>query len=173
MTLRLDDFKAQLRGGGSRSNLFQITINFPRIVRNAPSGASVAYMAKSGSMPGSTIGEIAVPFRGRKMYVAGDREYETWDVTFINDVDMVVRNALESWHEGISAAVANIGPTDPSQYYADMKVEHLDKAGRKTKTYNLVDAWPTAISAIDLSFDNENAIEEFSATFRYHYYTTS
>ena len=172
MVLRLDDFKARLVKGGSRSNYFQVTINFPSIVRTAPNNTDVAYKAKAASMPGSTIGEIAIPFRGRKLYVAGDREYETWDVTFINDVDMTVRNALESWHEGISTAVDNIGATDPSSYYADMKVEHLDKAGNITKTYNMIDCWPTAISSIDLSWDNENSIEEFSATFRYHYFTT-
>ena len=45
----------------------------------------------------STVGMINVPFRGRELKVAGERTFENWVVTVINDEDFKLRTAFEKW----------------------------------------------------------------------------
>ena len=132
--LGVDDFKSKLRGGGARPNLFKATINFP-----AYAGGDVeltSFLCEAAQLPASTIGQILVPFRGRNVKLAGDRTFETWTPTIINDTDMAVRNAMERWMNGINAHSANTGLTNPVDYEADLLVEQLDRDGSVLKTYN-------------------------------------
>jgi len=40
------------------------------------------------------------------------------------------------------------------------------------KHYKFVDAYPTELSAIELNFDTNNQVEEFTTTFQYNYWTS-
>ena len=166
--LGVDDFKAKLKGGGARSNLFKATVNFP-----AYAGGDVeltSFMCKAAQLPGSIMAEIVVPFRGRELKIAGDRTFETWDITVINDTDFNVRNSMERWMNGINEHVANTGLSNPTDYQADMAIEQLNKAGDVTKSYTVRGAYPVNVSAIDLSYDTNDAIEEFTVEFAYQYW---
>jgi len=157
--LGVDDMKAKLVGGGARPNLFKVTMSFPSYVTANVELAS--YMCKATSMLASSIAPIAVPFRGRQLQIAGDRTFDPWSVTIINDTDFNVRNSFEQWMNGINQHKQNTGLTQPSSYMADMIVEQLDKDGTVEKTYNIRGTFPTNLGAIELSYENENAIEEF------------
>src|SRR6056300_904431 len=131
--LGVDDFKSKLRGGGARPNLFKATINFP-----AYAGGDVeltSFLCEAAQLPGSTINPIIVPFRGRQVKIAGDRTFDTWTPTIINDTDMSIRNAMERWMNGINAHSANTGITSPILYEADLFVEQLDREGSSIKKY--------------------------------------
>jgi hypothetical protein len=156
----ISDFKAKLVGGGARANLFQVTVNFPSFAGGDSEAAS--FLITAASLPASLIAAITIPFRGRQMQVAGDRHFEPWNITVINDNSFAVRNSFESWMNGINAHNTNTGLTEPSDYSADLKVEQLDKGGNVVKTYIFRSCFPTAVSAIDLSNSNENTIEQFS-----------
>ena len=41
------------------------------------------------------------------------------------------------------------------------------------RAYKFYDAWPSAISAIDLSYESNDQIEEFTCEFQYNYYEVS
>lgn len=171
MVLGVDDFKARLRGGGARPNLFKATINFPGYA-----GGDVdltSFMCEAAQLPGSTTGMIEVPFRGRRLKLSGDRTFEPWTVTIINDTNMVVRNAMERWMNGINSHTTNTGIADPLLYEADLKIEQIDKAGDTIKTYDLRGCFPTAISPIDLSYGAENEIERFTVEFQLQYWTSN
>ena len=155
--LGVDDMKAKLVGGGARPNLFKVTMAFPSYVTANVELAS--YMVKATSMPASTIAPITVPFRGRQLQVAGDRTFDPWSVTIINDTDFNVRNSFEQWMNGINQHKQNTGLTQPSSYMADMIVEQLYKDGTVEKTYNIRGTFPTNLGAIELSYDSENAID--------------
>ena len=124
--LGVDDFKAKLKGGGARPNLFKATLNFP-----AYAGGDVeltSFMCKGAQLPASVIEPLPIPFRGRALQVAGDRPaFEPWTVTIINDTDFAVRNSMERWMNGINGHTANTGLTNPADYQADMLVEQLDR----------------------------------------------
>ena len=169
--LGVDDFKAKLRGGGARPNLFKATINFP-----AYAGGNVevtSFLCEAAQLPGSTITPIEIPFRGRKLKIAGDRTFDVWTPTIINDTDFAIRDAIERWMNGINAHSANTGLTNPVDYEADLVVEQLDKDGSTLKTYNFRGCFPTGISPIDLSYASENEIERFSVEFQVQYWETS
>ena len=134
-TLGINDFKSKLVGGGARNNLFKVTCNFPAFAGGNTELAS--FLIKAAQLPSSIISPITVPFRGRQVQIAGDRAFEPWGITIINDTDMQLRNAFEKWVNNINNNATNTGLTNPSSYCVDMQVAQLDKAGNETKKYIL------------------------------------
>ena len=169
--LGVDDFKAKLKGGGARPNLFKATINFPGYANGNVELTS--FMCRAAQLPASVMSEIVVPFRGRELKIAGDRTFEIWSPTIINDTDFAVRDAMERWMNGINAHSDNSGLTNPVDYQADLIVEQLDRDGSTLKTYNFRGCFPTNIDPIDLSYDPAAAIEEFSVTFQVQYWESN
>jgi hypothetical protein len=163
---RITDFKSKLTGGGARTNLFEVVLSFPDV---APADTVVLdksrFLVKAAALPASTIAALPVAFRGRTLNVAGDRTFESWSVTVINDTDFSIRSAFENWMNTMNRVSDNSGVTDPALYQADAFVYQLDRDGSTLRAYHFYDIFPTNISAIDLSYDNEG-IEEFSVEFQ-------
>jgi len=168
MSLRVDDFKAKLKGGGARPNLFRATVNFP--VYAGGDVELTSFMCKAAQLPASIMNVIEVPFRGRQLKIAGDRTFEVWSPTVINDTGFEVRNALERWMNGMNGHSANTGITNPVAYQADLLVEQLDKDGSVLKTYKFSGCFPTNLSAIELSYDTVDTLEEFTVEFQVQYW---
>ena len=170
----IDDFRAKLLGGGARANQFRVTINPPTGIFTGLIPEITSFLVRSASLPGMTLGEIAVPYRGRSIYIAGDRaEFEPWSTTFLNDTDFMIRNAMERWSNGINNLISAKGVTNPNEYQVDLTVEQLDRDDTTLKTYIFRNAWPTSISAIELTSDTADAIEEFEVTWRYQHFEPS
>ena len=98
----INDFKSKLRGGGARANQFRVTMPFPGFASVGGETETMSFLCTSTSLPGMTLGEVAIPFRGRELYVAGDRTFGTWTTTMLNDTDFLIRNAYERWLNGIN-----------------------------------------------------------------------
>ena len=174
-------FKAALIGGGARPNLFEVEMT------TLPNGIawdadSFRYMCKAATLPASNIANIDVPFRGRIFKIAGDRTIDPWTVTVINDEGFKLRNAFEEWTDLIAKLENNLGATDPSAYMVNAKVYQLGRgsspssksntgtANAVLKEYEFIDIFPTAVGAIDLSYDSTDAIEEFTVDFQVQSY---
>lgn len=170
-TLGVDDFKSKLIGGGARANLFKATVNYPAYAAGDTELSS--FLCKAAQLPASIVAQLDVPFRGRQLKIAGDRTFENWSITIINDSTMEIRNAFERWMNGINEHVNNTGLLNPNEYMADMAVEQLDRAGNITKTYDIRGAYPVNVSAIDLSYDTNDAIEEFTVELAYQYWESN
>ena len=173
----ISQFKSALIGGGARPNLFEVELT------TLPAGITwdadiFRYMCKAAALPASNIANIDVPFRGRIFKVAGDRTFEPWTVTIINDENFKIRNAMEEWMDVMSKLENNIGATDPGAHMVNAKVFQLGRGSKKSsqdssgtenavlKEYEFVDIWPSAVSTIDLSYDSSDAIEEFTVDFQ-------
>jgi len=169
--LGVDDFKAKLKGGGARPNLFKATINFPAYANGDVEITS--FLCEAAQLPGSTMGLITIPFRGRQLKLAGDRTFDTWSPTIINDTDFRVRNSMERWMNGINAHSANTGLTAPIDYEADLLVEQLDRDGSILKTYTFRGCFPTVVSPIDLAYSANDDIERFSVEFQVQYWESN
>jgi hypothetical protein len=167
-TLGVDQFKSKLTGGGARANLFQVTCNFPGFAGGNSELAS--FMIKAASLPGSTIGGIEVPFRGRKLKIAGDRTFDQWTITIINDVPMKLRDAFERWMNGVNQHQSNVGRGNPRDYQTDWAVTQLDKSGSPVKNYIFRGVFPRTVAPIDLSYETVDAIEDFQVTVDYQYW---
>jgi len=170
----IDDFKANLIGGGARANQFRVTITPPPGIAIGLDVRRASFLVKGSNLPQSALGEIAVPFRGRNIYVAGDRPApEPWSTTFYNDTDFMIRNAMERWHNGINDFANNTGVVNSADFQTDLFVEQLDRDETILKTYIFRSAFPLTISQIDLATEEATAIEEFEVTWRYQHFEPS
>jgi hypothetical protein len=167
MAFNINDIRAQLTLGGARPSLFQVTITNP-ITQIAD--LKVPFLTVRAEIPASTIGTIAVPYFGRKVYIAGDRNFAPWTVTVINDEDFLIRNAMETWNNSINSYESNInqlGSGAPSLYKSQATVTHFGKAGEILRTYQFNGLFPTEVSAIGLDWNTQDQLEEFNVTFLY------
>ena len=170
----IDDFKANLIGGGARANQFRVTITPPPGIAIGLDVRRASFLVTASQIPASNLGEIAVPFRGRNIYVSGDRPApETWTTTFYNDTDFMVRNAMERWHNGINDFANNTGVVNTADFQTDLFVEQLDRDDTILKSYIFRNAFPLTISAIDLTNEETTTIETFEVTWRYQHYEPS
>ena len=159
---------------GVRPNMFQVDITFPDAVD--ADQTLVSYMCKSAVLPASNIGVIEVPFRGRTVKIAGDRTFDNWSATFINDKEMKSRAYFEQWINQINSHKENTANIiDPTSYGRSVVIRQLEKdnspAGDELRSYKLWYAFPISTSAIDLAYDSNDQIEEFSVEFQYSYWT--
>ena len=166
----ITDFKAKLAGGGVRSNQFKVTMPFPGYAQVGGEIEDLAFLCRATVIPAMTVGNINVPFRGRQIKIAGDRTFEDWSVTVINDTDFKLRNAFERWQNGINNMSDNEGLTNPVDYQVDCFVDHLDRNGNTIKSYTLRGLFPTNVGSIELNYDEQAAVEEFTVEFRYQYF---
>jgi len=173
ITSNVSSFLTQVKQG-VRPNMFQVDITFPGTVE--ADQTLVSYMCKSAALPASNIGVIEVPFRGRTVKIAGDRTFDNWSATFINDKEMKSRAYFEQWLNQINTHKANTGEIqDPTAYGRSVVIRQLEKdnspAGSELRSYKLWYAFPISTSAIDLAYDSNDQIEEFSVEFQYSYWT--
>ena len=168
---KISDFKSRLSGGGARPNLFEVELAFPDAVSIANDVLQKSrFLVKAAALPTSTIAPVDIPFRGRILKVAGDRTFETWTVTVINDTDFAIRSAFEKWMNAINKLDDATGLTNPEQYQKDAQVHQLDRDGSTLRSYKFWDIYPTNISTIDLSYETTDTIEEFTVEMQVHWW---
>lgn len=192
------DFRNVLSGGGARSNLFEVILNFPPGLGldNLSATNKFRMLVKSAQLPGSTIGTINIPFRGRNLKVAGDRTFDPWTVTVINDGDFTIRAAFERWMNYINRHGDNAGIINPASYQANMDVLQLSRSRTDNnftsgqindvadanirasvgdrygvlRRYRFFGAYPSDLAPIDLSYDTPDDIQNFQVTFQVQYW---
>jgi len=168
---KISDFKSRLSGGGARPNLFEVELAFPDAVAIANDVLQKSrFLVKAAALPASSIAPVDIPFRGRILKVAGDRTFETWTVTVINDADFAIRSAFEKWMNAINKLDDASGLTDPESYQKDAMVHQFDRDGGVLRSYKFWDIYPTNISAIDLSYETTDTIEEFTVEMQVHWW---
>ncbi len=159
----ISDFKSRLSGGGARPNLFEVELAFPNAVAIDNDVLQKSrFLVKAAALPASTIAPIDVPFRGRILKIAGDRTFETWTITVLNDTDFSIRSAFEKWMNIINKMSDATGLVDPEGYQKDATVKQLDRDGGVLRSYKFWDIFPTNISTIDLSYETTDTLEEFT-----------
>ena len=165
-------FKSQLIGGGARPNLFEVELAFPE-------GTNVddallyksRFLVKAAALPASTLAPIEVPFRGRILKIAGDRTFETWTITVINDADFAIRSAFEKWSQLVNNMETGQGRVNPETYQQDAKVYQLSRDGNVLRSYTFFGIWPTNISTIDLNYETVDTVEDFTVEMQVHWWT--
>lgn len=180
MAFNINTFRSEFKGDGARPTLFEIIVTFPAALSGVFPTNEMRLMAKATTLPSSTLGIIEVPYFGRKIKVAGDRTFDDWNVTIINDEDFSVRNAFEFWHNAMdqystSSEVKRVNGANanPMSYVQNVQVKQYGKQGDVIKIYNLVNAFPNMIGQIDVSWENNDQVEEFDVTFSFDYFLTS
>ena len=171
---QIDDFKANLLGGGARSNQFRVTITPPVGISIGLDVRRTSFLCSATQLPQTELGTVELKYRGRTINIAGDRAAaNTWSTTFYNDTDFMIRNAFERWNNGINDFALNTGVSAMSDYATDLFVEQLDRDDTVLKTYIFRNSWPSIIGNIDLQSDADTAIETFECTWQYQHFEAS
>ena len=173
MPFNINEFRSNMVGDGARPNLFEVRMIVPFF-----DAAEFTFKCKSAQIPGETIGVVTVPYFGREVKFAGNRTFADWTVTIINDEDFKIRKGFESWMERINSHVDNVrqsGFTTPASYVGQATVIQYkkDSTSPSDLQYNFKDIFCTDISAIDLDWGSNDAIEEFTVNFSYSYWTST
>jgi len=170
MAFNIQDIRSQLVGGGARASLFQVQITNPA---NGAGDIKVPFMVKAAQIPASSLGQIEVPYFGRKIKIAGDRTFAEWTVTVINDEDFLIRNAMEQWMNSINSHAGNIrefGSASPLLYKSNAQITQFSKTGVPIREYTFNGMFPTEVSTIEMAWETTDAIEEFTVTFQYDFW---
>ena len=175
----ITDFRSRLKGGGARANLFEVSLTFPGGIGISESNVSdkVPFLVKAAEIPASNLGNIPVPYRGRVLPVAGDRTFDPWTVTIINDTDFLIRDAMEKWSNSINDIQTAQGTIDPEVYQTSARVFQKSREGaapgdteKDLRIYKFEGIYPNTVSSIPLDFGATDQIEEFQVTFNYLFY---
>ena len=168
---------------GVKPNMFVVDIQFPGTLAKGNSDKDlVNILCKSAALPASNLGVIEVPFRGRTVKISGDRTFDTWTATFVNDEDMRIRSFFEQWSAAINSHEGNVSTlfrpeTTGSGYMADLFVKQLEKDsttnGNVIREYKLHHAFPSSVSQIDLAYDSNDQVSEFTVEFQLSYWTAN
>ena len=184
----ITNFRDRLIGGGARPNMFEVNITLPeQIAPNGDISQDMRFLVKAAEIPAANIGNIPVPFRGRVLPVAGDRTFDPWTVTVINDAQFNIRDAMEQWSNLINDLQFDVGDINPADYQTKAEVFQLSRQSQGSggqsagkggeiiqtlRTYNFEGIYPNAVSSIPLDYGATDQIEEFQVTFNYLFWTT-
>ena len=173
----IQSFRSKLTGGGTRSNLFEVEITYPTDIKSVlgTTEDDQRFLIKAAEIPAANLGNIPVPFRGRVLPVAGDRTFDPWTITVINDTDFSIRNSMEQWSNFINDIQTNQGEANPESYQTNATVKQLGRSGVAEKddkvpvlrTYKFEGIYPNAVSSIPLDYGATDQIEEFQVTVNY------
>jgi len=169
----IEEFKAVMQGGGVRPTMFQVEMKFPSDVVPDPNLAlnEGIFLIKAASLPASSIGRGEIPFRGRKLKVSGDRVFEDWSVTVINETSFGIRKAFEEWSEKIQGYNYACGATELDSYFGSAIVRQLDRDGSQLRAYQFNGIWPMTVDAIELDFESVDTVENYGVTFAVQYFS--
>ena len=183
----ITNFRDRLVGGGARPNMFEVNITLPeQIAPNGDISQDMRFLVKGAEIPAAIIGNIPVPFRGRVLPVAGDRTFNPWTVTVINDAQFNIRDAMEQWSNLINDLQFDVGDINPADYQTKAEVFQLSRQSQGSggqsagkggeiiqtlRTYNFEGIYPNAVSSIPLDYGATDQIEEFQVTFNYLFWT--
>jgi hypothetical protein len=163
----INSFRGALNGGGARPNLFEVQITGNEM------GTEFSYMCKGASLPGTDMGTVEVPYFGRNIKVPGNRTFPEWTATVINDEDFVIHQRVVNWLDLINSTVPNLQTGQlgqSSELVSDILIKQKRRDGEPAKTVALKNAWPSSLAGIDLAWDSNDAIEEFTVTFQYDWW---
>lgn len=189
MPFNVSTFASQgLPYGGARASLFEVFLTLPAGIAQPTAESQFRFVCKASSIPTSTVGQIEVPYFGRKIKMAGNRTFENWQVTVMNDEDFLVRNAFELWssyinsHENNLRDASVITETGLAAYRTTATVHHYAKTGVfaggttdgeaaiPTRSYKFNNIFPINVGNIELNWETTDAIEEFTVEFAYDYW---
>lgn len=164
----IEQFKANFQKGGARSTKFRVKISNP----TSPSAdIDIPFLCRAATLPEYTIKPLDVAYFGRKIHVAGSKEYAEWTVKIYNDENFLIKDAIERWMDFMNANEENVNQfasSDITNYKSVAEVDQLSQTDQVLRTYKIYGIFPTKMDPVALDWDNE-AIEEFSVTFAVDY----
>ena len=171
MVADVNSFLSNLTGGGARPNRYEVIIGFPNFlgITDTTTQQKISFTCKASSIPGSTLGEVQVPYKGRFIKLPGDRTFENWNVTIIVDNDFKGRNVFEEWSGGILGNTSNLtrspNEVQPAQIFGQAQVHLLDRHDKIIKRYQITGMFPKSVGEVTIGYDQNDQVMEQQVTF--------
>lgn len=169
-------------GDASRSTKFECGFQFTGT--DIPDANGVTASVKTTSFPGKAHTPINMKYRGRTVPIRGQSKYtNTWDCTFYLTENHSLKHAFELWMEALDETknFTEIGKTkgleslqkshNSNKFYRDINIYQLDfEENGHTSKYTINNAFPTNISAINVTYEGSAKVMEFTVTFSYTHF---
>lgn len=166
----ISEFRAKLKYGGARTNLFQVKITNPAV---GGVDTDLAFRATSTELPDWTLTKIPVFYQGRSINVAGNRQFNDWTINVINDEDFALRDQFETWSNRINKLEGNVRdfPTSEQATYKSIgEVIQLSQTGKPLRSYRMNGIFPVTVGQIQMDWA-QDSVQYFPVSFAIDYYT--
>lgn len=170
--MNIDDFKSKLGAGGARPNQFEVTLTWPQSMTGSTEQKD-QLLVTAAALPASNVNPTIIQYRGREVKLAGERTFDPWTITVVNDTTMKLRRLFEKWSDLMNNRENNGGATIPGDYMTYLQVAQLDRNNKTIRTYEIHNAFPITVSEIGLSYGSNDVISEFTVTFQYSDFSVS
>lgn len=171
MTMNITNFRNQLGRGGARPNQFRVILTYPNVVGGGPGEQTL--LVTGASLPASNVSPTIVQYRGREVKLAGERTFDPWTVTIMNDTSMKLRKDFEFWSDAVNSRQTNGGELTPSSYMTQLYVDQLDRNDSVIRSYTITDAFPSLVSEVALQYGQNDVVSEFQVTFQYQTFSVT
>jgi hypothetical protein len=154
----ITNFKSGFNGG-TRANRFEVNIvdGWPD---SAPDAYDTTFKIIATQMPLVQINTIVVPYRGRPVNYAGDRQYSPWSLTVYDDSnDNSLWRAFNRWKEMLDGHKTH--ETYDVTYESLQKTWNLyqfDTNGNTIRQIQLYKCWPSNIGEINLNMASNDPV---------------
>lgn len=172
MAFSINSFTSTYQGG-TRPSQFQVQFANPT---NSLADLDIPMKVMAASLPEWRLNPIPVYYFGRRVNVAGNREFGDWSVEVLNDEDFLIRNALEQWSNTINGVESNINKFNsgnPSNYKSDAIVTQFSQVGDILRTYTFVGVFPVSIGPMNLNWQAGSEVHTFQTVFAFDYFYVS
>jgi hypothetical protein len=166
MTNSISLFKDNFNGG-TRSNRFVVRPVWPQGIFVGANDPKIKIV--SASLPVVQINSISIPYRGRLINFAGDRQYSPWVIGIYDDGNAQnLWKAFHKWKElmdGHYTHTVTGNDFNYTRYQTTWEVEHLDVNGENSlnRRISLYKCWPSVVGEINLNMGESNFVA-FSVT---------
>lgn len=174
MAFNVNEFISRgLEYGGARPSLFEVQMGQPPGIQfDADSIQKLSFVCQAAQLPAASMSSIEIPYFGRKIKVAGERSFDNWTLSIMNDEDFRVRALFEKWSNALNSLETNLrgGGLGVENYKADLDVIQYAKDGEVIRSYTIIGAFPTDVSSIDVNWSSTGTVQTFSVTLAYDYW---
>ena len=171
--------------GGTRLNRFRINGKLGSTTPQRLEDGGGVFYVRSASIPASNIGAIPVNYRGRTVSFPGDKVYQPWMITVLDEnpkenPNFNIHRLFHEWHERINGNISNLSQVgNPLLHFSDQSllypstwsVEQLDTNGPTViRKFELFNCWPAVVGPIELDMSKDNTIASFAVTIVYSHF---
>ena len=160
--------------GGTRPNRFRISGTSTVPKTGSPAGLFRETHCTAATLPESIVGIIPIPFRGRVYKFPGDRTYNEWNVTMLDDVGTYnTWKYFHEWSNQFNDHEKNISKSrqQKDEYCKDLTVDLLDhQSDNVIRTMKLLNAWPVQVGPVTLDMNAANQLGSFQVQIAYTHF---
>jgi hypothetical protein len=153
--------------GGLRTNRFEVSPS----CRSLTPTPTTKYHVRAATIPGARILPLYVNWFGRSVPIPGDREYDPWVITIMDDQNNLF-DSFKTWHKNTVSMGDDITVNTTAVNGCNWTVKHLkNNDDTPDKTFMLYNAYPVQLGPLNLNMDQPGVIASFNVVMMFTHFT--